>query len=65
MIKTPVSILSKYRPNYNLIFSGSVRQKDEFDYNELRQFLTLNKISLGSYLVDSYRELDQLSFSKR
>jgi len=65
MIKTPVSSLSKYRPNYNLIFSGSVRQKDEFDYNELRQFLTLNKISLGSYLVDSYRELDQLSFSNR
>lgn len=54
-----------YRPKSNLVFSGSVRQKDEEDYQECRQFLAFNKISLGKYLVDSYRELDQVSFSKK
>ena len=55
----------KCRPNSNLTFSGSVKQKDELDYQELRNFLSYSDISIGQYLIDAYRELDQVSFRKR
>ena len=53
------------RPNSNLTFSGSVKHKDEIDYQELRNFLKHNDLSIGQYLVDAYRELDQVNFSKK
>ena len=53
------------RPNSNLTFSGSVKKKDELDYQELRNFLSYSDISIGQYLIDAYRELDQVSFSKK
>ena len=61
----PATEPQTYRPKSNIVFSGSVRQKDEADYQECRQFLAFNNIALGKYLVDSYRELDQVSFSKK
>ena len=53
------------RPNSNLTFCGSVKHKDELDYQELRNFLSYTDTSIGQYLVDAYRELDQLSFTKK
>ena len=53
------------RPQSNLTFSGSVKHKDELDYQELRNFLSHNDISIGQYIVDAYRELDKVSFTKR
>ena len=55
----------KYRPHSNLMFSGSVKHKDELDYQELRNFLSYSDISIGQYLIDAYRELDQVSFSRK
>ena len=55
----------KCRPNSNLTFSGSVKHQDEIDYQELRNFLSYSDISIGQYLIDAYRELDQVSFSKK
>ena len=53
------------RPHSNLMGSYSIKKKDENDYQELRQFLAYNKLHIGSYLVESYRELDKVTFSKK
>ena len=53
------------RSKSNLIGSFCIKKEDEKDYQELRQFLAYNKINIGSYLVESYRELDKVSFSKK
>ena len=52
-----------YRPNSNLQGSYTIRKKDEKDYQDLRQHLYYHHMSVGEYLVSSYRELDKLSFS--
>ena len=53
-----------YRPNgSNLQGSFSIRKQDEKDYQDLRQHLYYHHMSVGEYLVSSYRELDKLSFS--
>ena len=54
-----------HRPHSNLTFSGSIKHRNENDYQELRQFLFHEGKSLGDYLVESYRELDQVAFTKK
>ena len=39
--------------------SFSIRKKDEKDYQDLRQHLYYHHMSVGEYLVSSYRELDK------
>lgn len=48
-----------YRPKSNIIFSGSVKKVDEQDYLLLRSLLQRERISIGEYLIDAYRELDK------
>lgn len=48
-----------YRPNSNITGSFSIKGKDEKDYLAMRSLLRRNRISIGEYLVTSYRELDQ------
>jgi len=48
------------RTKSNLVGSFSIKKKDEKDYQDLRQHLYYTHTSLGSYLVNSYRELDKL-----
>tara|TARA_B100000073_G_C23736271_1_gene572264 strand:+ start:977 stop:1186 length:210 start_codon:yes stop_codon:yes gene_type:complete len=48
-----------YKSKSNIITSLSVKLKDEHDYLELRDMLDRQRISLGEYLISSYRELDK------
>ena len=48
-----------YRPNSNITGCFSIKNNDEQDYFELRKLLKKNRISIGEYLVTSFRELDQ------
>ena len=48
-----------YKPKSNITTSISVKQKDEQDYLALRHLLQRNRISVGEYLIDAYRELDK------
>ena len=51
--------LGTYESKSNIITSLSVKGKDEHDYLELREMLDRQRISLGEYLISSYRELDK------
>ena len=51
--------LGTYESKSNIITSLSVKGKDEQDYLELREMLDRQRISLGEYLISSYRELDK------
>jgi hypothetical protein len=51
--------IGTYKSKSNIITSLSVKGKDEQDYLELRQMLDRQRISLGEYLISSYRELDK------
>lgn len=51
--------IGTYKSKSNIITSLSVKLKDEHDYLELRDMLDRQRISLGEYLVSSYRELDK------
>lgn len=51
--------IGTYKSKSNIITSLSVKSKDEQDYLELRQMLDRQRISLGEYLISSYRELDK------
>ena len=48
-----------YRPKSNITGCFSIKNSDEDDYLELRYLLKRNRISIGEYLVTSFRELDQ------
>jgi len=48
-----------YKSKSNIITSVSIKSKDEQDYLELREMLEEQRISIGEYLVSSYRELDK------
>ena len=65
MINFPPPEPYTHRPYSNLMGSYTIKKKDEKDFQELRQFLAYNKLHIGSYLVDSYRELDKVSFSEK
>jgi len=51
--------IGTYKSKSNIITSLSVKGKDEADYLELRVMLDRQRISLGEYLISSYRELDK------
>jgi hypothetical protein len=51
--------IGTYKSKSNIITSLSVKGKDEEDYLELREMLDRQRISLGEYLISSYRELDK------
>jgi hypothetical protein len=48
-----------YKPKSNITSTYSVKHRDEADYCALRQLLSRQRISVGEYLVDAYRELDK------
>lgn len=48
-----------YKPQSNIITSISIKKKDEEDYADLRQLLRQQRLSVGEYLIDAYRELDK------
>jgi len=51
--------IGTYKSKSNIITSLSVKSKDEQDYLALRVMLGRQRISLGEYLISSYRELDK------
>ena len=64
MLKLQPPVEKTCRTKSNLVGSFSIKKKDEKDYQELRQHLYYTHTSLGSYLVDAYRELDKVSYSQ-
>ena len=48
-----------YKPQSNITSSYSIKKDDEKDYVELRQLLRQQRVSVGEYLIDAYRELDK------
>ena len=48
-----------YRPRSNITGSYSIKSKDEDAYFAMRELLKRNRISIGEYLVSSYKELDE------
>ena len=54
-----------YRPKSNITGSFCIRQDNEKDYFELRRHLHENHVSIGDYLVESYRELDKIVHSNQ
>ena len=48
-----------YRQESNITTSVSIKSQDESDYLALRRLLKGQRISIGEYLMDAYRELDK------
>ena len=48
-----------YKHKSNITGSFSIKNQDEETYFAMRDLLKKNRISIGEYLVSSYRELDQ------
>ena len=51
--------IGSYRQESNIQTSVSIKSKDECDYLALRRLLKGQRISIGEYLIDCYRELDK------
>ncbi len=51
--------MNHYRQKSNITSTYSIRKCDEADYEECRLFLKKNRVAVGEYLVDAYRELDK------
>ena len=51
--------IGSYRQESNIQTSVSIKSKDECDYLALRKLLKGQRISIGEYLIDCYRELDK------
>ena len=51
--------IGSYRQESNIITSVSIKTNDESDYLALRRLLKGQRISIGEYLMDAYRELDK------
>jgi len=51
--------LKTCRPKSNLMGSFSIKKEYEADYQKLREFLYYNHMSIGEYLIESYRVLDK------
>ena len=66
MIKTltPTTKVDLYRPLYNAQDCITIKQNDEKDYANLLLMLKDQGISKGSYMVESYRELDKSAWDK-
>ena len=66
MIKTlnPTTQEDLYRPAYNVQDCITIKQNDEKDYADLLLMLKDQGISKGSYMIESYRELDKPAWNK-
>jgi len=66
MIKTLNQITQEdlYRPAYNVQDCITIKQNDEKDYADLLLMLKDQGISKGSYIIESYRELDKPAWNK-
>tara|TARA_Y200000002_G_C22278061_1_gene495057 strand:- start:180 stop:383 length:204 start_codon:yes stop_codon:yes gene_type:complete len=53
-----------YKRKSNITGSFSIKQDNEKDYQELRKHLYENHVSIGDYLVESFRELDKVVYAK-
>ena len=53
-----------YRPAYNVQGCITIKQNDEKDYANLLLMLKDQGISKGSYMMESYRELDKSAWDK-
>ena len=51
--------IGSYRQESNITTSVSIKTRDESDYLALRRLLKGQRISIGEYLMDAYRELDK------
>ena len=51
--------IGSYRQESNITTSVSSKNQDESDYLALRRLLKGQRISIGEYLIDCYRELDK------
>ena len=51
--------IGSYRQESNITTSVSIKSQDESDYLALRRLLKGQRISIGEYLMDAYRELDK------
>ena len=51
--------IGSYRQESNITTSVSIKNQDERDYLALRRLLKGQRISIGEYLIDCYRELDK------
>ena len=66
MIKTltPTTKVDLYRPAYNVQDCITIKQNDEKDYADLLLLLEDLGISKGTYMIESYRELDKDTWNK-
>ena len=51
--------IGSYRQESNITTRVSIKNQDESDYLALRRLLKGQRISIGEYLMDAYRELDK------
>jgi len=51
--------IGAYKQHSNITTSISIKGNDESDYLALRRLLKGQRISIGEYLMDAYRELDK------
>ena len=52
-------VIGAYKQHSNITTSISIKGNDESDYLALRRLLKGQRISIGEYLIDAYRELDK------
>ena len=66
MIKTLTTTtkVDLYRPAYNVQDCITIKQNDEKDYANLLLMLEDLGISKGTYMIESYRELDKDTWNK-
>ena len=51
--------IGTYKQESNITTSVSIKTRDESDYLALRRLLKVQRMSIGEYLMDAYRELDK------
>ena len=51
--------IGTYKQESNISTSVSIRKRDEGDYIAFREMIKRQRISIGEYLMDAYRELDK------
>ena len=51
--------IGTYKQESNITTSVSIKTRDESDYLALRRLLKWQRMSIGEYLMDAYRELDK------
>ena len=51
--------IGTYRQRSNIMTCMSIKKIDEKDYLALREMISEQRLSLGEYMMDCYRELDK------